>query len=413
MDDEQDSTTVAIYVEDSNRSDHVVAGASAGGTTPMDATHKTGLAETVVEVDEGDQEVDSDDEKEALLDFEVDNVPERRRRSVLDVLPVWLRSRDSRGYAAIPLDTPHPSPVATSKLYILFVLPVLLLVPGLWYLKFPPASPPPPPPVYSGCSSGEYLAAIKDAQPVKGDIPSSHLIDPQYYPSNALPPLNFSFEFTSTSCPRPHVFTPAEACELLGDYGGIVAFGDSFLRHMWSAMLILLRGDLSGSTEDFLGDKQLCNGEKIFDDRGAVCRFRVTEDWQTSMQPVCNGTLEGVKFEVAVFSHLAPTLARFTKFYNNTKPPIVLQAFGPHFDYKIEYTRPWHVWMKEYLAENNNPPIVSVWAAPHSPNELQPEWYRATQGPAIVEKFAHELEATVANDAPYAKVISYYNVSTP
>lgn len=83
----------------------------------------------------------------------------------------------------------------------------------------------------AGCSSSQLVESIKSAK-VKPDGASRHdHSHPSGQRADALPSLdNFDFSFDLESCPQPHVFTPAEACDLLHAFGGVYIQGDGFMR---------------------------------------------------------------------------------------------------------------------------------------------------------------------------------------
>jgi len=75
--------------------------------------------------------------------------------------------------------------------------------------------------------------------------------------------------------------------------------GDSFGRHLYSALLMILRGRIDGAVTDFETTSD-CRGEHMFDD-GKLCRTRVAFDTMAGY-PVCGGRAQLFYSAMCVFS---------------------------------------------------------------------------------------------------------------
>lgn len=94
-------------------------------------------------------------------------------------------------------------------------------------------------PLYRGCTFDEFLADLKVAK-IRDDAPSRDVVDYTPTPTRELPPFR-GFSFNLPNCPLPHVFSQAQACDVLSSFGNIAIAGDSFMRHIWDALLLLLQ----------------------------------------------------------------------------------------------------------------------------------------------------------------------------
>lgn len=97
--------------------------------------------------------------------------------------------------------------------------------------------------LYQGCNLTELLLDLKEST-IKDDAPSKAVnfsMEP-YDPTNNAPPSFAGFSFDMNTCPPPHVFSQEEACDLIGGFGALLLSGDSFMRHVWDALLIFLTG---------------------------------------------------------------------------------------------------------------------------------------------------------------------------
>lgn len=113
-----------------------------------------------------------------------------------------------------------------------------------------------------GCSSSALLHALKTTH-VRPDGASRKV-------NTTLPPTRlslgdeFDFSFDLEGCPPLHLYSAAEACDLLQGFGGLFLRGDSFVRHVVNALFIVLRERSDGAVER---EGERCRGNAMFDDR--------------------------------------------------------------------------------------------------------------------------------------------------
>ncbi|BGP03498.1 hypothetical protein NBRC10513v2_007229 [Rhodotorula toruloides] len=136
-----------------------------------------------------------------------------------------------------------------------------------------------------GCSSTEFLAAVADIH-VNPDGASRNP------PTDATYSLDsFDYSFRLPRCPQPHVFSRAEACDLLENgYGGILLRGDSLMRHLTNALFLILRDRPDGAVQD-PESRKVCWGDRMFDDKKDCRKVALfdTQDPLLDAEPVCGG----------------------------------------------------------------------------------------------------------------------------
>ena len=85
-------------------------------------------------------------------------------------------------------------------------------------------------PHYAGCDSVKLQRAITgirvDPEGAARNVPPAQ--------SDNVEDFDFSFIWPE-GCPRPHLFTAAEACDVVGAFGALVLHGDSFTRQIGRA----------------------------------------------------------------------------------------------------------------------------------------------------------------------------------
>jgi len=113
-----------------------------------------------------------------------------------------------------------------------------------------------------GCSSTALLHALRKTH-IRPDGASRKV-------NTTLPPTrlslgdDFDFSFDLEGCPPLHLYSAAEACDLLQGFGGLFLRGDSFVRHVVNALFIVLRERNDGAVER---EGERCRGNAMFDDR--------------------------------------------------------------------------------------------------------------------------------------------------
>lgn len=95
----------------------------------------------------------------------------------------------------------------------------------------------------SRCTSTEFLTSLSIAR-IRDDG-ASRAIDRivrdgigNTTESLTLP--HFEYSFDLQGCAKPHVFTSEEACDLVQSFGGLFLKGDSMVRHLHTALMMLL-----------------------------------------------------------------------------------------------------------------------------------------------------------------------------
>lgn len=83
-------------------------------------------------------------------------------------------------------------------------------------------------------------------------------------------------------CPPPHLFTPAETCDLLASFGGIRFVGDSLMRQFAQGVFLLLTNNFRGLVRD---QYKKCVGNGVFTN-GRYCKAHELFDTR-EMQHVC------------------------------------------------------------------------------------------------------------------------------
>lgn len=138
--------------------------------------------------------------------------------------------------------------------------------------------------LYSGCSSSQLLTSLKRATIRADGASRSNYTQPAGLDVNDLPPLDsFTFSYDLPDCGQPHVFTPAETCDLLGAFGGVYIRGDSLMRQFAQGLFLLLRNSFDIVREDA---KEGCEGNEVFTN-GRQCKFVSVFDSAKLAHSVC------------------------------------------------------------------------------------------------------------------------------
>lgn len=113
----------------------------------------------------------------------------------------------------------------------------------------------------SSCTSAQFLSSLSRARISQSGrsrtVNLSYVEEPT--PSLSLPP--FEYSFALGGCGQPHVFDQAEACDLVEAFGGIFMKGDSLVRHVHYALMMLLVSDVCPSP--FNGARRLTTTLKM------------------------------------------------------------------------------------------------------------------------------------------------------
>ncbi|GAA6015776.1 hypothetical protein JCM10207_008791 [Rhodosporidiobolus poonsookiae] len=275
--------------------------------------------------------------------------------------------------------------------------------------------------LYTSCTADELLAAIKTAQ-IKPDGASlfPNFTKPE---SVAMAPIEWSFELgeleDGKQCELPKVYSPEETCELLSAFGGVFLTGDSFIRHLHSALLMLLRGRIDGATKDFLTTDD-CRGDMLFDD-GKLCRQRIISDTNVEM-PVC-----GNEAQVGFLQTYRPDHNSFKTFFewrsrlptrSHLYSPIYITGVGGHMDYSTATLVPEYFDGLFSTLSRHYPTPLNLFAGPHKPGKNQHKMFLQRQGPKKVQTYAEEVPLLLESRSKEkelarggARYIDYYAMS--
>ncbi|GAA5907888.1 hypothetical protein JCM8208_001977 [Rhodotorula glutinis] len=270
-------------------------------------------------------------------------------------------------------------------------------------------------PTSTSCSTDDFLQAIKGAQ-VQPNGTSTHpdFSQPQEV---ELLPIDWSFDLGdergrveagggegARSCDVSKVYSADEACELLSAFGGLYLTGDSFGRHLYSALLMILRGRIDGAVTDFETTSD-CRGEHMFDD-GKLCRTRVAFDTNAGY-PVCGGRAQ--LYYAAMFQPDVVTFDVYRDWHDRLPKrthlysPVFISAFGAHFNY--EFSRLEQAWWPASVdrLSRQYPVPLNLFAGPHKPGDNFPAQYLERQGPHKVRAFKQQVEMAMRAHSPVAE----------
>ncbi|ORY81272.1 hypothetical protein BCR35DRAFT_352401 [Leucosporidium creatinivorum] len=256
--------------------------------------------------------------------------------------------------------------------------------------------------LYQGCNLTELLLDLKQSR-IKEDAPSKYAnftVTP-YAPEDNPPPPFAGFSFDLETCPPPHVFTQDEACDLIGGFGALLLSGDSFIRHVWDALLIFLTNDLSGAVIDPKLRAQ-CRGEQLFNDRQpdnwdviSPCRTGIYDVLESLPETVCPGRpIRGKRFVDLQWTSLNNILA-----YTSALPaaaqklsPILLFDGGIHLGYDLNIATTNFIHPVLDFNQHFFPHFVPIWQGSHAPGENIATPYYSSQGPAAVKNFIEGID---------------------
>ncbi|KAM0753746.1 hypothetical protein T439DRAFT_353522 [Meredithblackwellia eburnea MCA 4105] len=257
----------------------------------------------------------------------------------------------------------------------------------------------------SGCSSNQFLEAIRLAR-IRPDGLSR---DP--LKSNGTFAQDVALPFDLVGCPTPHVFTKDEACDLLSSFGGLYMRGDSFVRHVHHALMMILRDRTDGGLKES-GHLSKCRGDGMFVDRSFDCVKNLLWDSQTTEEPVCGGQVHAyIQAAQGPDGHnIIPTYRWIVDLPISKRiySPIIYQSGGIH-----------HGYIEPVLGfgKRNFPGTVNLWAGLHAPGVNIPKMFAETQGREIVKAYNEKIEALLALQTTgfleegAMKVLPFYNVT--
>ncbi|GAA5898487.1 hypothetical protein JCM6882_007794 [Rhodosporidiobolus microsporus] len=253
--------------------------------------------------------------------------------------------------------------------------------------------------LYTSCTADELLGSLRTAK-IREDGLSRfpNFTKPE---SIALAPFEWSYDFhelpSGKVCELPRVFKPAEACELLSSFGGVYLTGDSFIRHLHSALLMLLRGRNDGAVVDYL-ETDDCRADMLFDD-GKLCRQRVVADTDAQKE-VCGGlaslmfvqTYKPDKLSFTSFRDWRERLSPRQQVYS----PVYITGVGGHMNYDTSTLVPTYLDSLFSTLSHHFPSPLNLFAGPHIPGTNQPKMFKERQGPHKVRAYREEVPLLLA-----------------
>ncbi|GAA5999599.1 uncharacterized protein JCM10292_004261 [Rhodotorula paludigena] len=263
-------------------------------------------------------------------------------------------------------------------------------------------------PTYEACSTEELLAAIKGAK-VRPDGASTQ-VDFSEVTETEVQPIEWSFDFPAAgegagkACPLPKVYSPEEACELLGAFGGVHMAGDSLVRHTYSALLMIVTGRVdpvvdAAATSD-------CRGDHFFDD-GKACRERVAFDTNADYHVCGNaaqlrfipvwqplpGDVNGLWEDFPVWRSSRP---KHSALYS----PVLVSGFGAHGMYDAERLETdWWPALDDHLSRQYPTPLY-LFQGPHAVAPNLREQFRELQGEKACRAYKEKVEAQALAHSP-------------
>lgn len=179
------------------------------------------------------------------------------------------------------------------------------------------------------------------------------------------------------SCPECpyHPFNSKDACAFLNAHvSELVFIGDSFIRHFFVALSLLITGDsLKGALRNTLSEeeKEQCSGELQFVDRGKhSCHLRIIQGWdEFGENQVCGGKAQFKSYLVQAYdmNQLPLAVKAVTNLLGKPKAIVVL-GVGIHINFGLNATNVIVKYLKPLLSlietRGNGKPLV-IWANIH------------------------------------------------
>ncbi|GJN93300.1 hypothetical protein Rhopal_006347-T1 [Rhodotorula paludigena] len=280
-------------------------------------------------------------------------------------------------------------------------------------------------PLYRGCTFDEFLADLKVAK-IRDDAPSRDVVDYTPTPTRELPPFR-GFSFDLPNCPLPHVFSQAQACDVLSSFGNIAIAGDSFMRHIWDALLLLLQRKSFSSLAPFpTAERQdgaieveewreKCRGEALFNDREignmtvlTPCRTSIYQRLERLPQEVCgNKKLRGLYLRSEQGLDMEGYLAYLSQFPSADRQhsPVLYISGGVHSRYNTTATTA--NFLKPVISLNRllGPRVVPLWHGSHAPGENINAFYYRTQGRDAVKDYIAQVDAAMRRLDPETDIL--------
>ncbi|BGP56493.1 hypothetical protein JCM8202v2_004114 [Rhodotorula sphaerocarpa] len=266
--------------------------------------------------------------------------------------------------------------------------------------------------VYRSCGYDALLRAIKGAS-VRSDGLSTR---PNYTQVDyvSLDPFKWSFDLPelgladagggqtveiTEACKPMHVYSQAEACELLSSFGGLYSTGDSYVRHLHTALMMILRDRNDGAVRDYASTGD-CRREQAFDD-GKLCRDRINMD--TNVEENVCGNAAQVAYRLMYWPQ-AHTYEMYRDWRarlpqrNQPYSPVLITGLGLHFGFNLSVHQ-FHDWIEadRDFTSRQYPAPVKLFLGPHKPGRNQQPVYIPKQGPLKLAAYKEAAEKVLAS----------------
>lgn len=251
-----------------------------------------------------------------------------------------------------------------------------------------------------GCSSEEFLAAVADLQV----NPNGTTHNPHPNATYSLEEFDYSFDLPR--CPRPHVFTRLEACDLLENgFGGVLLRGDSLMRHVTNALFLILRDRPDGAVQN-PELRKVCVGDRMFDDKTKDCRRAGLFDTQHPIlagDPVCGGKV-WLRYEQLPCpvepSRYVPTFLDWQRKLPPSRSglsPAIIQSFGLHC-HLLPFIPRFGIFKPLFAhAANAFPRPLLLWIGVNAPGLNKPPQYLKEQGSDQVLRYNRIIRNELAD----------------
>ncbi|GAA5933777.1 hypothetical protein JCM3775_000281 [Rhodotorula graminis] len=277
-----------------------------------------------------------------------------------------------------------------------------------------------------GCNASELIAAVArsriredgasrtEHEPPAGRGPSEFDLDA------------FTFSFDLDGCPAPHIFSPAETCDLLSAFGGVYTRGDSLMRQFAQGVFLLL----ANSFDLMRVPMRKCVGEGIFT-QGKACKGYSVFD-SAELRTVCGKEDEpfAIYDQFWGFGKEANTSASFLldkyRTYVDALPerrrrysPIFVLGVGIHSAWNVRETLDLH--LAPFLAQTSSAtatprPLTFFSGYPAVPAN-KPPTYLPRQGAASTRQYNADVRELLDNVSPGEPsegawtMLEWYNVT--
>ncbi|GJN93792.1 hypothetical protein Rhopal_006850-T1 [Rhodotorula paludigena] len=231
---------------------------------------------------------------------------------------------------------------------------------------------------------------------------------------NELDLSSFTFSYDVEGCPAPHIFSPAEACDLLSAFGGVFTRGDSLMRQFTQGLFILLSNSFAIANDP----DRLCTGNSIFTN-GKHCKT-VSIFNSRELEHVCSEEPFVAYDQIWKFSHeqgvqdkvehhagwIMDLLNGYQTFVSSVPAnrrrysPVSVVSDGIHYGWRVNATLEMHLlpFLSNTSSANPRPiPFFSSYPAV-PPNKI--EKFAVKQGPERTKRYNAEIRKVLSEISP-------------